>query len=93
VTRSIKLGAAAALLAGAGTIALLVHAVLRATEVECEVCVRYGGRLVCRAAAGTTREEALHTATENACAFLASGMTESIRCGNTSPETATCNVD
>jgi hypothetical protein len=93
VTRSLKLAAGAGLLAGAGTVALLVLAILRATEVECEVCVRYGGRLVCRAAAGTTREEALRTATENACAFLASGMTESIRCTNTPPETATCNVD
>ena len=91
MTRSVKLAVAFGVLAGAGTIGILVLSVLRATSVECEACVRYRGAVACRSAAGTTRDEATRTATENACAFLASGMTESVRCQNTQPERVVCN--
>lgn len=51
-----------------------------------EVCMEYRGRTVCRAAAGSTREEAVRTATDNACALLAAGMTDSMQCGRTPPK-------
>ena len=42
-------------------------------------------------AMGTTREEAVRTATDNACAFLASGMTQSVECTTrTAPVSVTC---
>ena len=50
-----------------------------------EVCQEYRGRTVCRTAAGPTREEAVRTAIDNACALLASGMTDSMQCGATPP--------
>ena len=39
---------------------------------------------------GPSEEEATRTATDNACGFLASGMTESIRCQNTPPAKVEC---
>ncbi|MCC6585195.1 MAG: hypothetical protein IT168_00625 [Bryobacterales bacterium] len=51
-----------------------------------EVCMEYQGRSACRTAAGATREQAERTARDNACALIASGMTDSIACQNTAPQ-------
>ena len=51
-----------------------------------EVCMEYQGRSACRTAAGATREQAERTARDNACALIASGMTDSIACQNTQPK-------
>ncbi len=51
-----------------------------------EVCMEYRGQTACRTAAGPTREEAIRTAADNACALLASGMTDSMQCGRTQPK-------
>jgi hypothetical protein len=75
------------------TIGLVLQSVLRARKHECEVCVTYRGATMCRSAEGATREEAARTAAENACAFLASGMTESIQCQNTPPDSERCSGD
>jgi hypothetical protein len=72
------------------TIGLITMSVLRATKHDCEVCMTYHDRTQCRSAAGSTREEAVKTATDNACAYLASGMTQSIQCQNTPPARVTC---
>jgi len=74
----------------AGTLGLIVYSASKSFSELCEVCVTFEGRSKCRQAYGQTREEAVRTATENACSFLASGMTESIRCSNTSPERVSC---
>jgi len=50
-----------------------------------EVCIEYQGRQACRSASAATLEAARRTATDNACAFLASGMSDSIACTNTPP--------
>lgn len=50
-----------------------------------EVCIAYNGKTECRVASGATKEEAQRTATETACAVLASGMTDSMACGRTTP--------
>ena len=57
---------------------------------ECEVCVTFHNQTVCRTAASDTREASVESAVTSACATLASGMTESIRCGNTPPDRVTC---
>ena len=56
----------------------------------CEVCIEFGGRTECRTARGANVEEAQRTATGVACTFLASGMTDSITCGNQIPTKLTC---
>jgi hypothetical protein len=50
-----------------------------------EVCMEFRGQSVCRAASAATEAMARRTATDNACALLASGMSDSIACTNTPP--------
>ena len=72
-------------------IGVLILAMMQQAEVTCEVCVTYHGATRCRTAIGAERSEAIRTATDNACSFLASGMADSISCSNTTPDVATCD--
>lgn len=81
----------AALLA-ATTLGLMIAAMRAATQHRCEVCITYLGRSQCREAAGRTPEEATRTATDNACAFLAAGMTAIVECQHTAPDSVRCDV-
>ena len=56
----------------------------------CEVCVEFRGQAKCRTAAGSTPEEARRTAVDNACSFLASGMTDIIACTSAPPKSVSC---
>lgn len=64
---------------------MLVHSSLRLGQVRVEVCVEFKGRANCGTAAAPTEEEAIRTATDNACALIASGVTETIACSDTTP--------
>jgi len=72
-------------------IGFVVFRSLSIPKIECEVCITYDGEQQCRKASSDTREMALQSATTAACATLAGGMTESIRCQNTPPDRATCS--
>lgn len=61
----------------------------RATE-ECAVCVEFQGRSNCATAAGRTPAEATETAHTTACGPVASGMNETIACGNRAPVSVQC---
>jgi len=80
----------ASVVLGAAMIGLIVLLILGSSAYTCEVCVTFRGRSKCRSADGTTRDEAVRTATDNACAFLASGMTASVQCGRTPPDSVRC---
>jgi hypothetical protein len=54
-----------------------------------EVCMEFKGMTSCRTAAGSTQEFTLRTATTNACATIASGVTDSIACDQTTPKKVT----
>lgn len=56
---------------------------------KCEVCMAFHGARDCRTASADSREHALRTAITNACAQLASGVTESGQCEGTPPESVT----
>ncbi len=58
----------------------------RSNRIRCEVCITFRGAQACRTAAAATRELALRTATENACAQISSGVTDSNQCNNTPPD-------
>ena len=73
------------------TVAVLIHAVLRQAQITCEACVTFHGRTQCRTAIGPDRDQAVKTAIDNACGFLASGMADSISCSNTPPDGVTCD--
>jgi len=82
MSRPLKLGLAAA---GILFIALLVYLSLHLGQVKVEVCMEFRGRSNCGTAAAPAQEEAVRTATDNACATISSGMTDSIACSNTPP--------
>jgi hypothetical protein len=64
----------------------MVYSTLHAGAVRCEVCITFRGHTSCRTASARTRELALRAATENACALISSGITDSNQCVNTPPD-------
>lgn len=66
-------------------VAAVAMSTFRSQPYNCRVCITYNGATDCRTASGQTREAAQRTATTTACAQLASGMQESMRCENTPP--------
>ena len=69
----------------AAFIAVLAYMTMGLKRHRVEVCVEFQGRKSCRTAAGSTKQQALRTATENACGLIASGMTDSMACSQTPP--------
>lgn len=72
------------------TLALVVGALVDSIRYRCEVCVTFVGRTECREAVGPTAAEASRTAQDNACAFLASGMTQVVSCTSQRPTSSSC---
>ena len=88
MTKPVKLGIAAAFLA------LVVYVVLSSlglSQVSCEVCMEFKGRESCRTARAPTKEEAIVTARNNACARITAGRTENILCGGSQPKSVRCS--
>jgi hypothetical protein len=52
--------------------------------------MEFAGGNVCRTVTGKTEVEAVRTGIDNACAHLASGVTDSMRCQRTPPKTVEC---
>ena len=71
--------------------AAMVYSMTRQFAQTCEVCITFNGRTACREAYGGTPEEAIKTATDNACGLLAAGMTQAIACGKIVPDSTTCD--
>ena len=61
---------------------IVVYSTFQIGGVRCEVCITFHGRQVCRSVDGTTEHEAQMAAITNACALLASGVTDTIACQN-----------
>ncbi len=72
-------------LAVIGFIGLLTYMSLGQKQHRVEVCVEFNGQQNCRIASGPTQEQALRTATDNACATITNGMTESMSCSHKPP--------
>lgn len=68
----------------------VIYSTLTLDRVSCEVCVEFRGQKACRTASAPTREEAIRTATENACAQIVSGMTDTMACTETAQKTINC---
>ena len=68
---------------------VIVYSSMNLTGHRIEVCVSYNGRSACRTASGSTEEFALRTATANACAQIASGVTDTIGCEHVAPDKVT----
>jgi hypothetical protein len=69
-----------------GILVTLVYMSMNQLEYEVEVCVTFEARRNCGIAAGTSREQAMSAATRVACATISSGVTDSIACNRTEPD-------
>jgi hypothetical protein len=70
--------------------AYVVYSSFQVSTFECDVCVAFHGNETCRTVTGATEAEGIRTGIDNACALLASGMTEIMKCGRTEPSKAVC---
>ena len=66
-------------------VAYIVYSSMNLAGNKVEVCITFNGRTNCRTAAGASEDFARRTASTNACADIASGVTDSIACENTPP--------
>jgi hypothetical protein len=69
---------------------MVAYASLDIVRHRCEVCIAFDGREMCRTVESASEEEAQMGATTNACALLASGVTDSMRCQRTLPTRTAC---
>jgi hypothetical protein len=67
-------------------LAVIVYSTMNLAKYRVEVCMAFNGHSQCRTASADTEEHALHTATSNACATIASGVTDSIACEHANPQ-------
>ena len=61
-------------------IGMVVYSSLQVRGFRVEVCMDFQGRSSCRTASAATEMDALRTAKTNACALVASGVTDGIQC-------------
>ena len=66
-------------------IALVAYATLHGPRYRVEACMTYQGRTACKTVSAKSEQAALRSAAENACADIASGVTDSMRCEQSEP--------
>ncbi len=88
MSKKVKFLVTAAILVVVGYI---VTSSMGTAKISCEVCVDYKGRQACRTARGPTRDEAIVTAQDNACAQIVGGRTDNILCGGSQPASIQCS--
>jgi hypothetical protein len=69
----------------AGVLAVLIYSTMTLAKYRVEVCIAYNGQTSCRTASADTQEHAMRAATDNACALIASGVTETLGCTRSEP--------
>lgn len=74
----------------AAIVGYILFSPMQLGKVSCEVCMEFDGQKACRTANGPSADEATVTARDNACARIAFGREDSIRCGNTAPASVRC---
>ena len=70
--------------------AFLAYQTLSVASVTCEVCMAYRGQQQCRTVSAANEGEALQGAILNACAFISSGVTDSMACQRGEPLSKKC---
>jgi hypothetical protein len=70
-------------------LAVIIFSTMNLARYRVEVCMSYHGQTDCRTASADSEEHALRTAASNACALIASGMTDSMACEHQTPAKVT----
>ena len=64
---------------------IMVYSMMNLSSNRVEVCIQFNGVTTCKIARGATQEDAVRTATSNACGELAGGVTDTMACLRTEP--------
>ncbi len=88
--RPISKAAIVGILFAAFVLAVIIYQTMGLRQYECEVCVELDGRTNCKKVKGENEQDATQTAKDNACAEIASGRTETIRCSQSAPTNIKC---
>jgi hypothetical protein len=56
------------------------------SKYKVKVCMTYNGQVSCKVASAETEQGALRTARDGACADIAGGVTDTVNCQNTTPQ-------
>jgi hypothetical protein len=64
---------------------VIVYSSMNLASNRYEACMTFKGQTNCRTASGSTDQFAMRTAISNACAGIASGVTDSIACEQSQP--------
>jgi hypothetical protein len=72
-------------------IAFVIWRSFQVAGYQCTVCMTFAGREACRTVEAATTPEARTSAINNACALLASGVTDSIACEHSQPIREDCS--
>jgi hypothetical protein len=67
-------------------VALLAYSTFSGKRFRVEVCMAFEGKSACKTVNAKTEAGAVRSATENACADIASGVTETMRCQQAEPQ-------
>ncbi len=70
-----------------GLLALIAYSTFSGPRYRVNVCMSYAGRSTCKTVVAKTESAAIRAGTENACADIASGVTDTMRCQQTDPQT------
>ena len=70
-------------------LAVIIYSTMNLAHFRVEVCITFRGQSQCRTASADTEEHALRSATSNACALIASGVTDSMACERSVPTKVT----
>jgi hypothetical protein len=81
----LKIGVIVALFIAA-IAALIAFSTLGGPRYRVEVCMFFGTRFNCKTVSGRSESSALRGAIENACADIASGVTETMGCEGSQPK-------
>jgi hypothetical protein len=78
-------------LLGAAFVGAMIYALMQESQIQCEVCLDYGGQRLCRTGSGLDRKRAVESGVTAVCAVLSSGVTGGIECGATRPRSVSCD--
>ena len=70
-------------------IGLIAYATLSGPRYRVKVCMTFAGRSTCKTVSGKSDDSALRSAITNACADIASGVTEVMGCEQSQPRSIT----
>ena len=67
-------------------LALIAYSTLHGPRYRVELCMSYQGRSACKTVSAKSEQAALRAGAENACADIASGVTDTMRCNQSEPQ-------